>query len=81
MGSMDHFKLFEENLSSNSSPIIESLGKVLFISDRMYFSKALSKFVTGSKSFLDLDLLFTFILDLDFFYKISLILKVIFLKS
>ena len=56
MGSMDHFKLFEENLSSNSSPIIESLGKVLFISDRMYFSKALSKFVTGSKSFLDLDL-------------------------
>ena len=66
MGSIDHLKLFEENLSSNSSPIIESWGNFLLINDRIYFSKALSKFVTGSKSFIDLDLLFTFIPDLDF---------------
>ena len=39
----------------------------VLIKERIYFSKALSKFVTGSKSFLDLDLLFTFIPDLDFF--------------
>ena len=64
---MDHFKLFDEYLSLNSSPIIESFGNFFKICDRIYFSKALSKFVTGSKSFFDFDLLFTIIPDLDFF--------------
>ena len=53
IGSIDHLKLLVENLSSNSSPIIESLGNFLLISDLIYFSKARSKLVTGSKSFFE----------------------------
>ena len=67
IGSIDHLKLFEENFSLNSSPIIESLGNFFIIKDRMYFSNALSKFVTGSKFFFYFDLLLTIMPDLDFF--------------
>ena len=65
IGSIDHLRLLEENLSSNSSPIIESLGNFLFINNLIYFSKARSKLVTGSKSFFVLDLLLTLTPELD----------------
>ena len=47
--------------------MIESFENFLFIKDLIYFSNALSKFVTGSKSFFDFDLLFTITPALDFF--------------
>ena len=68
IGSIDHLKLFEEDFSLNSSPIIESFGNFFIIKDRMYFSNALSKFVTGSKFFFDFDLLLTIIPEFDFFF-------------
>ena len=67
IGSIDHWKWLSDFLSSNSSPIIESLGNFFRINDLIYFSKDLSKLVTGSKSFLFFDLLITFIPDFDFF--------------
>ena len=46
--------------------MMESFGNFLFISERIYFSNALSKLVTGSKSFFDFYLLLTTTPDLDF---------------
>ena len=42
IGSIDHFKLFNEVLFLNSSPIIESSGNLLLINLLIYLSKAKS---------------------------------------
>ena len=81
IGSIDHWKWLSDFLSSNSSPMIESFGNLFKINDLIYFSNDLSKLVTGSKSFLFFDLLFTLIPDFDFFCKMNLILQVKILKN
>ena len=50
----------------NSSPIMPSFGNFLFISFLKNNSKALSIFVTGSKPFFLLDLLFNLNLPINF---------------
>ena len=61
--------------------MIESLGNFFKINDLIYFSNDLSKLVTGSKSILFFDLLFTLIIDFDFFCKMNLKLQVKILKN
>ena len=58
MGSITHEKLLFVFFVLNSSPIIPSFGNFFFISFLKNNSNALSIFVTGSKPFLFLDLLF-----------------------
>ena len=59
MGSITHEKSLFVFFVLNSSPIIPSFGNFFFISFLKNNSNALSIFVTGSKPFLFLDLLFS----------------------
>ena len=52
-------------VDSGDGKKLERFGNFLFISDRIYFSNALSKLVTGSKLFFNFDLLLTIKPDLD----------------
>ena len=71
MGSIIHENPLFDFFVSNSSPTIPSLGNFFFISFLKKNSIALSMFVTGSKPFFFLDLLFNLNLPLSFLkYKL-----------
>ena len=66
IGSITHENPFFVFLFLNSSPIMPSCGNFFDISFLKKYSKALSIFVTGSKPFFLLDLLFNLKLPFNF---------------